>query len=269
MQRRLLSLLMLLGCALTLFFLTPGVRAEAPEASGVQIQVSQGLIHLQVTQATPLRLVLEEVCRKTQAQCEGLQNVEETMPPLAMKGSWAEVVDWLLQGSKLNYVAQPASPQGPARLLLIGRRAALPARAPVGTDQPGSREAAAEVTGEPSALGVTTTSNAREPRPEEVDRSGAMEGREMVAPTEEAAPAPNLPPPGFMGGPILPPPPQLGLPVSVFPDQNGNPVPLVPQPPPSVSVFPDAQGRPVPLPPPLPPGQRPGSPFPPELSGPR
>lgn len=293
MPSRLFSLPTLLACALALFFLTPGMRAEVPEASGVQVQVSQGVIRLQVTQATPLRVVLEELCRKTAVQCEGLEGVEGVVAPLQMKGSWAEVIGWLLEGTKLNYVAQAPSALGPGRLLILGRRAALPARAPAGNNQPGSREAVTEAA-ESSTMGIPATSNSSEPGREEQDRSGTMEGRaaatppspappadtasnaptgqssrEMVAPTEEAAPpAPNVPLPGFMGGPIVPPVVLPGPPVSPFPDVHGNPVPMVPQPPPTVSVFPDQQGRAVPLQR-LPPGQRPGSPFPPQLSGPR
>jgi hypothetical protein len=268
-------------------------RGEQAAVAGFRVQASGGWINLHVTQTTPLTVVLEELCRPTGSRCEGVQGIDETVPPLTVEGAWTSVISQLLRGTKLDYVVVEGSASAPARLLVLGRSAVL-APTPLESENAGAVLAGEELRHlEKSSVSPTNTAPrsasvpAASKSPVEtvepviaITRSLPLGGslndplQQQLGvpsrPSEPQFPVPNVPLPGFMGGPIIPVLPQPGPPVSAFPDTAGNPVPVVPQPPSTVGMFPDAQGRPVPLIP-LPPDQKQkmDSPFPPELSGPR
>jgi hypothetical protein len=276
---------------LLFLLLVPAARGEQAAAAGFRVQASGGWINLHVTQTTPLIVVLEELCRPTGSRCEGVQGIDETVPPLTVEGVWTSVISQLLRGTKLDYVVVEGSDSAPARLLVLGRSAAAPT--PLESENARAVRAGEELRHiEKSSVSPTNTAPSSDSEPaaskspvETVEPVIAMTrslpvGESMndppkqlggfSRPSEPQVPVPNVPMPGFMGGPIIPVLPQPGPPVSAFPDTAGNPVRVVPQPPSTVGMFPDAQGRPVPLIP-LPPDQKQkvDSPFPPEISGPR
>jgi hypothetical protein len=85
---------------------------------------------VQVEKSATLSIVLERVCTQTCAQCEGAERAGDGwVGPVTLSGDWNDVVNNLLAGTGLNYIATSELPGTPARLVILG--AALTADKPI------------------------------------------------------------------------------------------------------------------------------------------
>ena len=167
-------------------------------------------------------------------------------PPLTVEGAWTSVISQLLRGNKLDYVVVEGSASAPARLLVLGRSAVL-APTPLESENAGAVLAGEELRHlEKSSVSPTNTAPrsasvpAASKSPVEtvepviaITRSLPLGGslndplQQQLGvpsrPSEPQFPVPNVPLPGFMGGPIIPVLPQPGPPVSAFPRHSRQP----------------------------------------------
>jgi hypothetical protein len=240
-----------------------GALAAESGAPAVTVHYRAPALTVQINESVAVRTVLEKVCLETRARCDGLELITgDVAAPLALSGTWSEVVTKLLEGTSLNYFSMPG------RLLIQQRSAAGPqADAPhreFTRDEKESNELRSETPSAPPRF-VSEPRRGEEKDSDEADGSAGSPASDIRSggggSAETSTGDGKSGPPGFMGGPVNP-VPYAGPRYSPFPDSNGNPVLLNPNAPSNVSPFPDSRGMPVLLKP-LPPGQKMGSPFPP------
>jgi hypothetical protein len=91
----------------------------APATPAVVVEVKAGLLNIHVAEKTSLSTVLDEACRVVQATCTGTDlSTSVSAAPMSISGTWTEIIDKLLQGSALDYVAVPSSGNERAQLIV-------------------------------------------------------------------------------------------------------------------------------------------------------
>jgi hypothetical protein len=216
--------------------LSAALFAQSTSAGKISFSNTGGSIAISVPSGTVLRTVIVDLCENTKSHCEGTENVpKEQMPDMSIRGSWEHVLEQLLAGSGLNYVAVSAMPNSAGSLVI------LPSSQPSGTPEDAS---VLSPRGLPSRLGPP-----RSDVPPTESAQSYTEDAEVS--TEEEASQPSatgyLPFPDSHGRPV-PANPQVsgGMPFSTgnteatesgaaqflpFPDSRGKPIPAKPGPP--------------------------------------
>lgn len=240
--------------------------ALAQQSAPVVVKVisEQATVAVQTSQSTPLTAVLEEFCRQTRTDCEGIDTAAKVeLPPIDTRGTWEQVIARLMEGTDLNYAAMPATAASDARLLITGRalspEAPQQASAADGTqrNEEPARSVSSDLFNPDEADATADTSPPQEEAPAEAtaaDVAPTQAGAAAAVPSETAPvgvatpPQPGPPAPGtatdFMGNPV---PSYSGPAYSPFPDGNGNLIPAGNQPTTS-SPFPDSNGNLAPVP---------------------
>src|SRR5262245_53915528 len=97
------------------------VTAEEPAFS---INKTKTGLQIRVQHSSPLSAVLTEVCRVSNTKCDGVSYVaSDIVTPVLITGSWAEVINILMTGTGVNYLAtQPGN--GVAGQLILQPRSA-------------------------------------------------------------------------------------------------------------------------------------------------
>jgi hypothetical protein len=224
----------------------------------INIEVRGQTYTLELPKPVPLNAVLDEICSRSGAHCEGTQNASSIMAvPGKTSGDWGTLVGKMLEGTKLNYVASAPWHGGPGQLVislapsgnLEVATPGQPAAHPAGNDQ-GSYEATVSglTQGRPSPVmtgddvsGQSTAHNGQQTgfAPALSNWTGqtaaAVESKPGVflrdangqAVSASGEPTRYLPIPDSQGRPIPVAPVSGG--VLPFPDAHGNPIPLQPQ----------------------------------------
>jgi len=218
---------------------------NAQSAATVQVTSESSKVKVVVVQTTPLRTVLEDVCRETKAICNGTEIAgSQTVSPMSISGTWSEVISRILDGTGLNYAAGAPSGNTPPQLLIQGIATAVDPPRPM-QEQPAESVAMGSMA-QPSSEQPQPASNSSSENP---DSQSANAGNGYSSPMQ-----PNWNN-GSSGASYLPFPDRNGRPVALstesasylpFPDNNGKPIPLPPASGQSnVLPFPDANGRPI------------------------
>ncbi len=86
-----------------------GQVAWSTTAKGSSVLVSKtGFVEVILEKPASLRTVLDDLCAATHTDCEGTQLASDSMvAPLTISGGWTQVVEILLDGTGLNYIAIP------------------------------------------------------------------------------------------------------------------------------------------------------------------
>ena len=272
-------------CLLFLIVAIGAAPIRAQPESGVTVFQTGSHIKVSVQRPIPLGDVLNELCRRTNADGSGTQQAMSlTVPAREVSGDWRQVLAVLLDGADLNYVVGQPSGSSGGKLNIVGviSNLATPAHQSRPIDRAASSNQHKDVA-QPSsdvfALPATTTAMT-ESSPE----AGALATSADAAPIpaslqpSEGAAAPSklsgasterstgrvLPFPDSFGNPIpatnqtaeyLPFPGPDGKPIPIsnqpaqylpFPGPDGKPIPVSNQPV-QFLPFPDSDGRPIPV----------------------
>ena len=104
-----------LACALLVGLATVAWAAQQP---AVEIRAVNNFT-LHVTENTPLNVVLDELCSRAHATCEGTQLAAGiVVARMEVSGEWDTILDSLLHGSKLDYVSVAGSGTNPRQLVI-------------------------------------------------------------------------------------------------------------------------------------------------------
>ena len=104
-----------LACALLVGLATVAWAAQQP---AVEIRAVNNFT-LHVTENTPLNVVLDELCSRAHATCEGTQLAAGiVVARMQVSGEWDTLLDSLLHGSKLDYVSVAGSGTNPRQLVI-------------------------------------------------------------------------------------------------------------------------------------------------------
>lgn len=119
-----------MNCKRTLGLLTISIGLFGPSfktmaqqsgsaATEVQIQRTASGFAVRIPNSTSLEAVLRGICGEANGRCDGLALTSQIMvSPSEIKGTWNEIVARLLEGTKLNYVAENPSAQATASLMI-------------------------------------------------------------------------------------------------------------------------------------------------------
>jgi hypothetical protein len=245
--------------------------AAGPTPTDIVVDASGENLTVRIGQPTPLRVVLETVCERTEANCKlPAKSAEKVVRAGTMHGSWFEVVGELLQGSDLSFAATPPVSGRTAYLVVepavaaAHAKSALPALSNSGAGTPGGESGAEAPAAEAEAAteemqpvvessnDAPATSSALSPDSPLVSAStaAATPGANFVmTPFSDAHGSPLLSRVGPAGGGSSQTTP--GMAVLPFSDEIGNPlvVPITNEP---LSLTPfaglDGQAWPAPVP---------------------
>jgi hypothetical protein len=216
--------------------------ADAQQQSPLPLTVRFDSANTSVVIAEPsdLRIVLDEVCRQTKTSCEGTQYLAGSkVAPMQLQGSWNSVIDQLLEGSGVNYVASPPSEVGSGRLIIQAKGTNGPdsgftqngAERPGDTrpDLSGAKTLPDRTIAVEDSLQSGTEVSQSAPAGSPAARSSSLAGSPLTSDLPAVAnsePAAYLPFPDSHGNPI----PTTNAPVLYlpFPDSHGNPIPVDP-----------------------------------------
>jgi hypothetical protein len=92
-------------------------------SAAVTVESSPPTVSVRLTRPASLGAVIESLCEKTQARCDGLPTVSfwPTVSPREVSGSWEFVVGELMSGSGVGYAVVPPSAGREAQLIIQGR----------------------------------------------------------------------------------------------------------------------------------------------------
>jgi len=248
-----------------LLFLAGLTAAQEHSSAPVLVQFDPIQTTVAIAIPTDLRVVVDEVCKQTETTCEGTQYLAgSAVAPMNLQGAWNSVIDQLLEGSGINYVASPPTVASGGRLIIQPRTAGTtqgPTQSP--EVQVGARNAR-EATSLSRSVDQSNPDGSASSGPAPESSSGST-GEENNAASGSSAPyAANAP--SVAGSPLtsnIPAGSQSGLEGASylpFPDSHGNPIPTTNEPV-LYLPFPDSHGNPIPVQP-SDPG---GSPFPVEV----
>lgn len=231
---------------LLLFILVLAVVVEAQQKP-VNVNRDSSGIKITVRSAASLSELLSELCKSTASDCEGVDGMPAlVVAPLEMSGSWNEVLSKLMEGSGINYVAEPPGKEKRGRLLIRG---SVPSSRPEPTlmqSQPFVTQTppAAEPTPPPSVIeGPAPEERTEISSPDTVARPSSSFGMSHAS-TFSGSGEGYLPFPDARGNAI----PAKDEPAQYlpFPDARGNPIPVKNESP-QYLPFPDSRGRPIPV----------------------
>ncbi len=224
-------------------FVLATALTNAQSAATVQVTNEGSKVKIVVMQTTPLRTVLEDVCRETKAICSGTEIAgSQTVSPMSISGTWSEVISRILDGTGLNYAAGAPSGNTPPQLLIQGIATAVDPPRPM-QEQPA----------ESVAMGSMAQPSSEQPQPASNSSSENLDSQAAMAGSGYSSPMQSNGDNNSNGVSYLP-----------FPDRNGRPIALstepasylpftdngklIPLPAPvqsNVLPFPDANGRPI------------------------
>jgi hypothetical protein len=198
----------------------------------MQVFGSSGSLRVVLHAASPLNVVISSVCAHEKLECTNIDSLrQQTVPPGEIKGSCAEILKTLLEGSGANFQFSRRSDGAITTVVVLGRvsssqNALVTAPDSIPHDAPPTPEVFALA---PIITAETSSSNDPTIQSQLVQKMFAA-GYANAEPTQQYLP---------------------------FPDANGQPVP-VDTTPPKFLPFPDSLGNPILVQP-----AKPGSPFPP------
>ncbi len=97
------------------------VTANAQVSRAVIVSRAGGQIDISVNRSTPLGTVLDEICRESNAQCDGTEQAMGVMVPAQqISGDWSRVLSSLLDGTDLNYATREPAESSAAVLSITG-----------------------------------------------------------------------------------------------------------------------------------------------------
>jgi hypothetical protein len=246
-----------------------GTLAFAQQDSSESVKVSYAYpkLTVSVTRPADLAVALEKLCKETQSNCEGIELARSSkLAPGTLRGTWNEVLDQLMEGSKLNYATSAPSATSRGALVVQGNKLVLPNPAPgMQNPQPMATEAGLETPPTtPASNDSAAPSENRDDSAQNMSMSVPAVSQSNNAVAMETATYQDSFKGTPRGGPFSPFPMESdALPrasFSPFPDSHGNLMPVSDEQP-LYSPFPDSHGNLMPIAP----GNISGSPFPIDL----
>ncbi len=242
--------------------------AQQSAPSGITVTYVYPKLTVSVSQTSDLTVVLAKLCKETQSDCDGIDLATSSkVSPGTLRGSWGEVVDQLMEGSRLNYAVSSPSAKSRGRLIVQGNKLTLPDAVPSMqnnlTTEANSMAPAMNGSAPPSENGNESAQNTNA-SPQEMPYAGSMSATQSNGAGNTAMGNYQNSSPGLQASPLTSNMLQSSAPqrltYSPFPDSHGNPVPINDEPV-LYSPFPDSHGNLVPVDP----NKSVGSPFPLEL----
>lgn len=245
---------------------------QSAPTGGVTISYAYPKLTVSVSQTTDLTSVLARLCKETQTDCDGIDMATSAkVSPGTIRGSWSEVVDQLMEGSRLNYAATSPSANSRGHIIVEGSKQALPDPVPSMqnnlTAETNSATPTMNNSTPPSETNNESAQNTNS-SPQGTPYMGSMySGNMSTSPsTGNMAMGGNqsnsaaLQTSPLTSNILLESNEPTRLTYSPFPDSHGNPVPANNEPV-QYSPFPDSHGNLIPVDP----NKSTGSPFPIEL----
>jgi hypothetical protein len=261
-------------CVLLLAMGLYAVTGNAQVSRAVVVSHSGSQINVTVNRSAPLGTVLDEICRESNAQCDGTEQALGVMVPAQqVSGDWRRVLSSLLDGTDLNYATREPAGSSAAVLSItsiapravreprVARLRETPTRA--GSTDDAVRPAPAVETAASMSSSSGDSSAETTSRPEAVS-TGSASGFDSneTPPISDASEGAQAGPGNAVGQGSMGVKPDrmlfadsLGNPVPLsqgpqyllFPDGRGNLIPVPSQPSSSpYMLFPDSNGKPVP-----------------------
>lgn len=254
-----------MNCKLTLGLITislglfgPSSNAMAqqssPAANAVQIQIQRAAagFRVRIPTSTSLEAVLKGLCGEANGRCDGLALTSQIMvSPSEIKGTWNEIIARLLEGAKLNYIAESPSLQATASLVIESQPSGEESSIPPHDDPMVQNTSAPSVADNSEIQNNIPASEMQSNIPVSESASVAVLGRDPSTFNRRLT-VPEAVPGSVLTGAT--PPANAELPQFLpFPD-NGRPIPVpTTNAQPEFLPFPD-NGKPIPVDPNSPPG---------------
>lgn len=172
--------------------------------SAVLIESKANTITVRITQPESVRSVLQTLCSRVAASCEGTESLTNAnVAPETFSGDWMHVVSQLLDGTGMNYSVAGGGGAGLA-LIVSGHAEAMPGanKAPVASAMPSEPITASE----PTMAAMPATEEQPSPGAQAQPPTEQMQSSDSFAPMEAVA-ATSLPSGAevdSMGVPIMP-----------------------------------------------------------------
>src|SRR5438270_13323200 len=89
-------------CVAALFLGTLAIAGTDENKPAIQVEYSSrsAFMTVKIAETSTLAAVLREVCVKSEARCEGIQQLTQPVSASQFGGSWAEVVSKLMEGTR-------------------------------------------------------------------------------------------------------------------------------------------------------------------------
>jgi hypothetical protein len=229
------------------------VTASAQVSRAVIVSHAGDQIDISVNRSTPLGTVLDEICRESNAQCDGTEQAMSVMVPAQqISGDWRHVLSSLLDGTGLNYATREPAESGAGVLSIAG----IASRAGSERHEARTRQSAARAETSDSAQPSFPETTASMPNSSSGDSSAEATSKPEAVSTGSApllnsnetpsiSAAAGTAQPGASNGAAQG---SAGAKPDrmLFADSFGNPVPLSQSP--QYLLFPDGRGNLIPVP---------------------
>ena len=228
------------------------VTANAQVSRAVIVSHAGDQIDISVNRSTPLGTVLDEICRESNAQCDGTEQAMGVMVPAQqISGDWRHVLSSLLDGTGLNYATREPAESSAGVLSIAG----IASRAGSERHEARTRQSAARAETSDSAQPSFPETTASMPTSSSGDSSAEATSKPEAVSTGSAPLLNNEAPPASAAAETA-----QGVPAGgggqgsvgakpdrmLFADTFGNPVPLSQSP--QYLLFPDGRGNLIPVP---------------------